>query len=116
MAKTTKSKKQINLTFEGTSYTLEFTRKAIEQMERSGFIVSEVADKPMTNLPTLFAGAFIANHKWVKKDMINKIFDTLKDKQGLIGKLVEMYNEPIEALFNESEEGEENLTEWGASW
>ena len=45
-----------------------------------------------------------------------KYFDSLKDKQGLIGKLVEMYNEPIEALFNESEEGEENLTEWGASW
>ena len=107
--------KQIIFEYKGTDYTLEYTRKSIEQMERSGFVVSEVLNKPMTGLPTLFSGSFIANHKWVKKEVINEIVDGMKDKQGLIGKLVEMYNEPIEALLDDSKEETENLIEWVAN-
>jgi hypothetical protein len=107
--------KQIKFEFEGKEYTLEFTRKSIETMERQGFIASEITEKPVSTLPALFAGAFLAHHKYVKRDVIDRIFDKLTNKQELIGKLAEMYNEPIEALLDEPEEDEGNV-KWGASW
>lgn len=107
--------KQIKFEFEGKEYTLEFTRKSIETMERQGFIASEITEKPVSTLPALFAGAFLAHHKYVKRDVIDRIFDKLTNKQELIGKLAEMYNEPIEALMDEPEEDEGNVN-WGASW
>src|SRR5690606_28556070 len=107
--------KQIRITYDGVDYTLEFTRKSIEIMERNGFVISEVFEKPMTTLPALFAGAFLAHHRFVKRDVIDKIYDSLPNKQDLISKLAEMYNEPIEALFEEPKESEGNVS-WEASW
>lgn len=101
----------------GVTYTLEYTRKSVEMMEKQGFVAEDVAKKPMSMLPALFAGAFLAHHRFVKQDVINKIYDKLPNKDGLIGKLVEMYNEPIMALLGEPEQGEDegNLS-WTADW
>ena len=107
--------KQLRFTYEGNEYTLEFTRKSIEQMEKAGFIVGDITTKPMTVLPALFEGAFLAHHRFVKKDIIDKIFAKLTNKTELIGKLAEMYNEPIMTLIDEPEESEGNL-DWTASW
>jgi hypothetical protein len=107
--------KQIRFTYDGVDYTLEFTRKSIETMEKQGFIASEIVEKPVSTLPTLFAGAFLAHHRYVKREVIDKIFDKITNKQELIGKLAEMYNEPILALMDEPDEDEGNVT-WGASW
>lgn len=107
--------KQINLEFEGKEYTLEFTRKSVERLERQGFVASEIVDKPVSTLPTLFAGAFLANHRYVKRDVIDRIFNTISHRQELIGKLAEMYNEPIEALMDDPESAEGNV-QWEASW
>ena len=107
--------KTIKLTYEGTEYTLEFTRRTIEQMEKSGFVVSDVADKPMSTLPVLFAGAFLAHHRFVKKETIDAIFAKITHKEDFIQKLAEMYSEPLEAMMGEPEESEGNLT-WEAGW
>lgn len=107
--------KQIKLNYEGNEYTLEFTRKSVEIMEKRGFKIAEVTEKPMTMLPTLFQGAFYANHRYVKPEVINSIFDKLKNKDELVNRLAEMYNEPIIAMMDEPDETEGNL-EWGASW
>lgn len=101
--------------YDGKDYTLEYTRKSIEIMERQGFNVNDISEKPMTTLPALFAGAFLAHHKWVKKDVIDEIYNRLENKQDLLQKLTEMYNEPIEALFEEPKESEGNVS-WEASW
>ena len=107
--------KQIRFTYDGVDYPLEFTRKSVETMERNGFVISEVFEKPMTLLPTLFAGAFLAHHRFVKRDVIDKIYDSLPNKQDLISKLAEMYNEPIAALLDEPED-EEGNAKWEANW
>lgn len=107
--------KQLNFTYQDKEYCLEFTRKSVEQMERSGFVASDIQDKPMTVLPALFAGAFLANHRFVKKDVIDEIFTRMTNKSELIGKLSEMYNEPIMALVDEPDEAEGNV-DWTASW
>ena len=107
--------KQLRFTFENKDYVLEFTRKSVALMEKSGFVASDIKDKPITTLPALFAGAFIANHRFVKQDVIDEIYAKLTNKQDLIGKLAEMYNEPIMALIDEPDEKEGNL-DWTTSW
>lgn len=107
--------KQLTFTFEGKEYTLEFTRRTVAEMEKKGFIASEITDKPMTTLPALFAGAFLANHRFVKQDVIENIYSKLTNKEALIGKLAEMYNEPIMALVEEPEEDKGNV-DWTATW
>lgn len=107
--------KQLNFEYKGNKYTLEFTRRTVEQMEREGFVAEDLKNKPMTMLPTLFAGAFKAHHKYVKPDVIDEIYSKMTNKADLIGKLAEMYNEPIMALIDEPVESSENLT-WTQSW
>lgn len=101
----------------GITYTLEYNRKTVEQMEKQGFVAEEVTKKPMTYLPTLFAGAFLAHHRFVKRDVIEGIYARLTNKSDLIGKLVEMYNDPIITLLDEPEQGEnEGNLNWTADW
>lgn len=107
--------KQLKINYKDNEYTLEYNRRSVEQLERQGFVASEITSKPMTVLPTLFMGAFLKNHRKVKREIIDDIFSNLTNKQDLVAKLAEMYNEPIEALFDEPEEDEGNAT-WEASW
>ena len=107
--------KQLRFTYQDKEYILEFTRRSVEIMERKGFVASDIETKPVTVLPALFAGAFLAHHKYEKPEVIEAIYSKLTNKQELIGKLAEMYNEPIKALVDEPEESEGNL-DWTASW
>lgn len=107
--------KQLRIIYEGQEYVLEFTRKSVESMERSGFVADDITKKPMTILPALFAGAFLANHKYVKREVIDEIYKKLPNKMDLIGKLAEMYNEPLMALLDDPEETEGNVS-WTANW
>ena len=107
--------KSITILHEDTEYTLEFTRKSIETMERQGFVAKDLATRPVSTLPVLFAGAFLAHHKFLKKEVIDTIFKKLSNKDDLIEKLVEMYNDPLETLMTDSEDTSGNVT-WGANW
>ena len=107
--------KQLRFTYQNKEYVLEFNRRSVETMEKKGFVASEIETKPVTVLPALFAGAFLANHRYVKQDVIDEIYSKMTNKQELIGKLAEMYNEPILALVDEPDESEGNL-DWTASW
>ena len=100
---------------EGNEYTLQFTRRSIETMERQGFKVGELATYPMTTFPQLFRGAFLANHRMLPQSRVDKLFDAIKDKDKLLEKLAEMYNEPLEALMSGGEGDEGNAT-WEANW
>ena len=111
--------KQLTITdpTSGVTYTLEYTRKTVEMMERQGFVADDVVKKPMTLLPALFAGAFLAHHRFVKRDVIDNLYARLTHKDELISHLVEMYNDPLVTLLEdpEQEDGEGNLS-WKAGW
>lgn len=106
--------KQIVFTHEGKEYTLAFTRSTVKIMEANGFNAEELRAKPNLNIEKLFAGAFLANHKYVKQDVINRIYTSLTNKDELLSKLVEMYSEPMEALLAEPDEG--NAVSWTATF
>ena len=108
--------KQIIFTYEDKEYTLEYTRRTLKQMEDEGFVAREIDSKPMTLLPALFAGAFKAHHRFVKQEVIDRIYAAMPNKEDLIGKLAEMYNEPIETLMAEPDEKAVKNVEWAASW
>lgn len=103
--------KQIIFTYKDKEYTLEFTRASIKKLEDRDFDITEVRRKPMTYLPLIFAGAFLAHHPYEKKEVVDDIFEQFKDKSTLFEKLAEMYNDPIRAMT----EDEGNL-EWKATW
>ena len=48
------------------------------------------------------------------QDIIDKIFKALPEKDKLLNKLIEMYNEPMESLFAEPDEG--NAVSWKATF
>ena len=101
--------KQIKFTANDKQYTLEFTRKSVETMEKQGFSVQNIGDKPMSVLPQLFAGAFLAHHKFEKREVIDGIFAKMKNREELFSTLVEMYNEPLLAIMAEPESDEGNV-------
>ena len=107
--------KQLNIKCAGQSYTLEYTRKTVKTMERNGFVIGEIFERPMTLLPTLFAGAFLANHPKVTQNEIKQIFEKMPRKSELVPLLAEMYNEPLVSLLDDPEEDEGNA-DWAASW
>lgn len=101
--------KKIEFNYKGTDYVLEYNRKSVEFMERQGFVVSELAEKPMLMLPMAFEGLFFKNHKNIKKSEIDEIFDKFKDKNALISTIAEMLNETYNTLQSEPEGAEGNI-------
>ena len=102
--------KQLTFSYKDKDYTLEYTKDTIRQMERNGFRPDELAEKPMTMLPDLFAGAFIKHHPTVKRSKVDELYGMMKDKSKLLQTLLEMYAEPVDALMDEG-----NL-EWTPNW
>ena len=96
---------KISFTYEGKDYCLEYTRQTVKQMEDRGFVATRIVEAPMTVLPALFAGAFLANHKYTDRKVIDEIYDKMQDKKALVETLTQMYNEPIEALMSDGDEG-----------
>ena len=105
--------KQLTFSYNGKDYTLEFTRSTIRQMEADGFIASDIDAKPMTILPDLFRGAFLAHHRFEKRSVIDEIYAHMANKPKLIEMLAEMYNEPISSLLDDPTEGN---VEWTPNW
>jgi hypothetical protein len=90
----------------GKVYTLEFSRKSIERMERQGFVVSEAMGKPLTGITTLFHGAFYKNHPNITQDQTDKMLYDIPGevKEQLFERLSGLYNEPIKALLGDDAE------------
>jgi hypothetical protein len=85
-------------------------------MEREGFLLDNVALKPMLTLPIFFAGAFKAHHKYdTKQKKIDEMFDRFTDKQALFSKLLDMYQYPMEEMI-ENENNEGNAIAWDANF
>ena len=108
--------KQIKFEYKGKEYCLEYTRETVKQMEREGFVASDVVAKPMLSLPKLFAGAFKAHHRFdTQQKVIDEIFDSLTNKGALVEKLAEMYADPVESLMEDCGD-EKNAIVWDASF
>lgn len=95
---------KVTLTYKKNDYTLEYNRQTIKTMESQGFVLDEVTAKPATMLPMLFSGAFYKNHRGIKRNLVDEIFEELKGKNDLMQLLMEMYAETLSSLISDDEE------------
>lgn len=108
--------KELTFSFEGSKYTLAFNRKTVQQLTRQGFKPEMVTEQPAIGIPMLFKGAFLVHHRMIKDDLTDRIWDSLVNKDQLIGKLLEMYIEPITVLISDPEQDDEKNVDWGANF
>lgn len=100
---------KITFTYGKTEYNLEYSRQSVKTMESQGFILDELSSKPMTMIPMLFQGAFQKNHRGMKRNLMDEIYDNISDKTGLMQALVELYAETLSTLTEDSENEQGNV-------
>jgi len=106
---TEKKISELRFTADGKEYTLAFTRETMIQTEGMGFVLAEVYEKPMTAVTQLWRGAFFAHHgtlTFAERDALLERVDNHK----LLDTLIDLYNAPIESLFDE--ENSKNAIKW----
>ncbi len=103
----------ITLTYDGVKYELEYTRRTVAALERAGFRVSEIGEMPASSVMTLVEGAFLANHRNVKPQLVERIYSHIPRKSEFLSKLIEMYNDTLAPLLSDPEDDEGNA-EWTA--
>ena len=96
---------KINLTHDKKEYVLEYSRQSVKTMESQGFVLEDLTAKPMTMIPLLFQGAFIKNHRGIKRNLMDEIFEEIGDKTALMEALMEMYAETLTSLTDGNGEG-----------
>ena len=96
---------KINLTYEKNEYVLEYNRQSVKTMEGQGFVLEELTANHMTMIPLLFNGAFIKNHRGIKRNLMDEIFEEIGDKTALMEALMEMYAETLGTLTDGNGEG-----------
>lgn len=104
--------KQIKFEDNGTKYLLEYNRESIEILERQGFNVKEMTEKPMTMLPLAFQGLFYKNHRNVKKSFVDECYKRFKDKDKLIELMAEMIMETYNSLTSDEDAGDKGNITW----
>lgn len=103
--------KQITVSDEyGNKYSLEYSKNTIIRMEKAGFNLDDIDKQPVMMTTLLVQGAFAKNHPSVKTETVDKIYDSLKNKELFLKKLVEMYNEHADELVAEGN------ADWEANW
>ena len=107
----------INVTYNKQTYTLEYSRNAVKQMEQQGFVLDQISDKPMTMMPLLVYGAFMKHHKGIKRALVDEIYEHINDKvgdgdNGFIQALLEMYAETVNTLTDNKSVDEGNAATW----
>ena len=98
----------IKYKYEDKEFLLEFDRASVEFLEKTGFSLTEFSSKIATMQPLLFRGAFVKNYKFEKGLNYDKMWDSVKNKQGLTNALLEMVAETYQSLMADNEEGNEN--------
>ena len=94
---------KITLNYNEKDYTLEYNRQSVRMMESQGFVLEQISTKPVTMIPMMSQGAFIKNHRGMKRALIDEIYDEVADKSGLLNALMEMYAETLSSLTDENE-------------
>lgn len=107
--------KTIDFEFDGETYTLEFTRRTIKDMENEGFSLSAMSARPVTMYPRLFQGAFRCHHRRLDSDKIDRMYKSFVNKEELAEKLAIMYNDALDTLFDEPGENEKKV-EWKSNF
>ncbi len=103
--------KQVSFEFEKKQYTLEYTLRTAGQANEDGFILDQLSDKPALMIPKLVYWSFVRHHRGITRKQTETIYEWIRDKNGFVTALAEMYAEAVNALVDdEDDEGNANWT------
>ena len=103
--------KQVSFEFEKKQYTLEYTLRTAGQANEDGFILDQLSDKPALMIPKLVYWAFVRHHRGITRKQTETIYEWIRDKNGFVTALAEMYAEAVNALVDDEDEaGNANWT------
>lgn len=109
---------KITLTYKNENYILEYSRFTASAIEKQGFVLEELTNKPNIMIPLLVHGAFLKHHNGLKQKMIDEIYEHTINKtgkeneEGFIGILADMYAETVSTLTDEKSADEGNVATW----
>lgn len=104
---------KVSFEYNGTRYTLEYTRDSARALQMAGFDDSKIGTQDLIMIPLLFKYAFLAHHESIKGAVIDEIFDHISNKKALIEALAKMYYETVATLTDEPEDS--GKVEWTVS-
>lgn len=100
--------KQISFEYEGKEYNLEYTLRTAGQANEDGLVLDQIGDKPALMIPKLVYWSFVRHHKGITRKQTESIYAWIKDKNGFITALAEMYSDAVNALVDDGDEDEGN--------
>ena len=108
---------KITVSYDENDYVLEYSRNSVKQMEQQGFVLEDLSKQPVNMIPLLVYGAFIKNHKGIKRSLVDEIYEHITDKigdgdNGFIHALLEMYAETVNTLTDNGSVDAGNLAVW----
>ena len=97
---------------DGHKYTLKFTRREVERMQRNGFKLD--TDRANVMIRELFHGAFKADRasRFVSDEKIDEIWAAQSKKEDLLTALTKLYMKPLEDLMAEPEDADDENPTW----
>ena len=103
--------KQIQFEYEKKQYTLEYTLRTAGQANEDGFVLDQLGDKPALMIPKLVYWAFVRHNRGITRKQTETIYEWIRDKNGFVTALAEMYAEACNALVDDEEDaGNANWT------
>ena len=94
---------------DGKVFTLEYNRDSAKFIEERGLSLNDIDDKPTTQLPLLFWGAFRMHHRNISLADADRIRD--EELCGLtkemIARLCELYAYPAASMVRSEEDDDE---------
>lgn len=112
---------KITVSYKKNDYVLEFSRTTAAQIEEQGFVLDQIAEKPVKMIPLLVYGAFLKHNRGIKRSLVDEIYENLVNKagdeetQGFIATLAEMYAETVQTLTDTKPVDEGNKAVWSVS-
>lgn len=109
---------QITVNYKNKDYILEYSRLTASAIEKQGFSLDDLTNKPALMIPLLVYGAFMKHHRDLKQKFIDEIYSNVVNKsgkeneEGFIGILAEMYAETVSTLTDENAADEGNAATW----
>ena len=112
---------KITVTYKNENYILEYSRLTASAIEKQGFVLDELTNKPNIMIPLLVHGAFLKHHRDLKQKEIDEIYEKIINKtgkeneEGFLGVLSEMYAETVSTLTDEKTVDEGNAATWAVT-
>jgi hypothetical protein len=105
----------INLDYKGETFKLEYDKTSVKALENLGVNLSNLLQKPISNIDMMFQCAFIKNHPETPITKIDEILSSCQNKTELVTSLITMINEVCDIVTGEPDKEASKNVSWAVS-